>query len=88
MDETPTGKAVQSDALLEQCRAAFAAMIKDENFYRELKCCRDSLRQHWSGPRAGFKDGNVQKRYLDFQKGWFACSNAAGQTPAAHKETV
>lgn len=54
-----------------ECRQAFVAMIRDENFYME-PYSRQSLKQHWSGAPGGFADKQLQRRWRDFEAGWKA----------------
>lgn len=56
----------------DAARKAFVAMIKDENFYMEHRYSHWSLKQHWSGAKAGFADEQLQKRWKDFEAGWKA----------------
>lgn len=53
-----------------KARAAFVKLIKEENFYSDFS--RWSLRAHWSGADGGFHDHQLQRRWLDFEKGWKA----------------
>lgn len=55
---------------LSQARAAFVAMIKEENFYSDFS--KQSLKQHWNGATSGFADHMVQSRWKDFRAGWQA----------------
>jgi hypothetical protein len=57
--------------LWRKCRKAFVEMIKEENFYRHPSD-RWSLKQHWSGPQGGFAYEMLQKRWLDYKRGWDA----------------
>lgn len=61
---------------LLQARAAFVAMIKDENFYLDFS--KQSLKQHWSGAANGFADWGVQSRWKDYLAGWKAAIARAG----------
>lgn len=65
-----------SDAELDEpwvkVRAAFVAMIKEENFYNDFS--KWSLKQCWAGPKMGFADEILNRRWLDFQKGWDAAA--------------
>lgn len=62
---------------LLKARAAFVKIIKDENFYSNY--CKQSLRQHWAGAKAGFADEAVQRRWRDFLAGWRASNQEEGK---------
>jgi hypothetical protein len=70
----PLGSTAGLDADWAAPRAAFVEMVKEENFYRDFS--RWSLKQHPSGPKHGFSDEMLQRRWADFRKGWEAASNA------------
>lgn len=58
------------DADLLEARAAFVAVIKEENFYSDFT--KQSLKQHWNGAASGFADRVVHSRWNDFLAGWQA----------------
>lgn len=65
--------ATGSESAWKPMRAAFVAMIKEENFYSDWS--KQSLRAHWSGAEVGFGDESLQRRYKDFCAGWKAASS-------------
>jgi len=56
----------------EECRKAFVEIIKKENF-EDRHGGKQSLKQNWAGPKAGFHDPMLQLRYEHFTAGWKAC---------------
>lgn len=57
------------DQEFSRCRKAFVSIIKKENFENDY---RYSVRKNWVGPKYGFAESAVQKRWLDFYDGWLA----------------
>jgi hypothetical protein len=51
------------------CRDAFVKKVKEE---MSSGLFRVSLRKHWAGESCGFRDKDVQNRWLDFHAGWEA----------------
>ena len=54
-----------------KCREEFVALIRDENSMRE-GWARQSIKQHWMGPLAGFSAESLHARWNDFKHGWKA----------------
>lgn len=67
-EKTPQVEA--PDDLME-CRKAFVAAVKLEEYFRE-KHCRLSLKAARGGKMEGFHDRKVQERWLAFRSGWNA----------------
>lgn len=67
-DQAPETQNAKVKEPWEICRAAFVKIIREENFYRDVG--RWSVKQHWAGPKDGFADEQLQRRWNDFKLGW------------------
>lgn len=51
-----------------KAREVFVNIVKEENFFNHGP--KQSIRQHWNGPLSGFHDSNLQKRWMEFKRGF------------------
>lgn len=66
----PTQPETKLEPEILKARNAFVKIIKDENFYSSGS--KWSLKWHWTGAQGGFADEMLQRRWMDFLKGWNA----------------